>query len=202
MEQAGTAVAAAVRALAVDTERWGKGPIVILCGPGNNGGDGYVAARRLARTAPRWKSPSSLPRHDRQAPPRQRTGTGSRATPASSRSTRLSPATSPSSHKASRSRQSSWTPCSERGRGPLREPIRRRSRSSIARSVPVSRSWRSTRRLRSTCRAASRPIRGPSRSHRHLPPAQDRSSPTRRGAAHAGKVLVAPIGIPPDADRG
>jgi NAD(P)H-hydrate epimerase len=25
---------------------------------------------------------------------------------------------------------------------------------------------------------------------------------TRRGAAHAGKVLVAPIGIPPDADRG
>ena len=25
---------------------------------------------------------------------------------------------------------------------------------------------------------------------------------TRRGAAHAGKVLVAPIGIPPGADRG
>src|SRR6185369_13996192 len=25
---------------------------------------------------------------------------------------------------------------------------------------------------------------------------------TRRGAAHAGKVLVAPIGIPPEADRG
>jgi NAD(P)H-hydrate epimerase len=25
---------------------------------------------------------------------------------------------------------------------------------------------------------------------------------TRRGAAHAGKVLVAPIGIPPAADRG
>ena len=48
MEHAGTAVAAAVRALAVDTERWGTGPIVILCGPGNNGGDGYVAARRLA----------------------------------------------------------------------------------------------------------------------------------------------------------
>jgi len=48
MEHAGTAVAAAVRALAVDLERWGTGPIVILCGPGNNGGDGYVAARRLA----------------------------------------------------------------------------------------------------------------------------------------------------------
>jgi hydroxyethylthiazole kinase-like uncharacterized protein yjeF len=48
MEHAGTAVAAAVKALAVDLGRWGSGPIVILCGPGNNGGDGYVAARRLA----------------------------------------------------------------------------------------------------------------------------------------------------------
>jgi NAD(P)H-hydrate epimerase len=48
MEHAGTAVAAAVKALAVDTGRWGKGPIVILAGPGNNGGDGHVAARHLA----------------------------------------------------------------------------------------------------------------------------------------------------------
>jgi NAD(P)H-hydrate epimerase len=53
MENAGCAVAAAVKALAVKTERWGKGPILILCGPGNNGGDGFVAARYLSRQGAR-----------------------------------------------------------------------------------------------------------------------------------------------------
>jgi NAD(P)H-hydrate epimerase len=42
MENAGAAVAAAVRA------RWPRRPTVVLCGTGNNGGDGYVAARLLA----------------------------------------------------------------------------------------------------------------------------------------------------------
>jgi len=49
MEHAGAAVAAAVKAIAEATDRWRKGPILILCGPGNNGGDGLVAARHLAR---------------------------------------------------------------------------------------------------------------------------------------------------------
>ena len=53
MENAGCAVAAAVKALAVKTGRWGKGPLLILCGPGNTGGDGFVAARYLSRQGAR-----------------------------------------------------------------------------------------------------------------------------------------------------
>lgn len=42
MERAGTALAEAVYRFA------GPTPALVLCGPGNNGGDGYVAARHLA----------------------------------------------------------------------------------------------------------------------------------------------------------
>src|SRR4051794_2488760 len=42
MEAAGGALAEAVAGLAP------QGPVTILCGKGNNGGDGLVAARRLA----------------------------------------------------------------------------------------------------------------------------------------------------------
>jgi len=42
MENAGQAVADAV------SRRWPPRPLIVLCGPGNNGGDGFVAARVLA----------------------------------------------------------------------------------------------------------------------------------------------------------
>ncbi len=48
MEQAGTAVAAAALALMRSTDRSRDALALILCGPGNNGGDGLVAARHLA----------------------------------------------------------------------------------------------------------------------------------------------------------
>jgi len=41
MDRAGKAVGAAI------VERFPRQPVVVLCGPGNNGGDGYVAAREL-----------------------------------------------------------------------------------------------------------------------------------------------------------
>src|ERR1700687_2739315 len=41
VQRAGEAVAAAIR------ERWGPCKTLVLCGPGNNGGDGFVVARAL-----------------------------------------------------------------------------------------------------------------------------------------------------------
>jgi hydroxyethylthiazole kinase-like uncharacterized protein yjeF len=87
MERAGAGVAEAVRRLAMGA------PVLVLCGPGNNGGDGYVAARilrengcsvRVARfaepkteaaraAARRWEGPmgdfpAPLPEHDDYSP--------------------------------------------------------------------------------------------------------------------------------------
>ncbi|MDQ3938423.1 MAG: NAD(P)H-hydrate epimerase, partial [Chloroflexota bacterium] len=48
MEQAGVAVAAAARALLGSTDRPSSAMVLVLAGSGNNGGDGFVAARHLA----------------------------------------------------------------------------------------------------------------------------------------------------------
>ncbi len=57
MRRAGEAVARAIET------RWAPRPTVVLCGPGGNGGDGYVAARRLQQAGwPVWVARSGEPR--------------------------------------------------------------------------------------------------------------------------------------------
>jgi ADP-dependent NAD(P)H-hydrate dehydratase / NAD(P)H-hydrate epimerase len=53
MEQAGAAVAAAGRATLRSAEREPGSIVLVLAGPGNNGGDGFVAARHLAQAGVR-----------------------------------------------------------------------------------------------------------------------------------------------------
>jgi NAD(P)H-hydrate epimerase len=203
MEHAGVAVAAAVKAIAEDTERWGKGPILILSGPGNNGGDGFVAARHLARAgaevaavlvsaAARPSTPDAGRNWDRlDREPRV---------------TRIQAATAADIRVLMRDvDRASIVVDALLGtgvRGELRDPIRSavevilRARAAKVPIVAVD----TPTAVDLTSGDASDPVvRADVTVTFHRPKT---GLLTKRGARLAGKVLVAPIGIPKEADRG
>jgi hydroxyethylthiazole kinase-like uncharacterized protein yjeF len=202
MEEAGTAVAAAVHALAVATERPSAAPIVLLCGPGNNGGDGFVAARQLARhgatvvavlvaaearpatadAARNWDRLEGMPAVTRVHAPVARDvailGRG-----------------------IERSAVVVDALLGTGVRGVLREPIRA-AVDLVARAreagIPIAAVDTPTAVDLSSGEASDPVVRADLTITFHRPKT---GLLTRVGSALAGRVLVAPIGIPQDADR-
>jgi len=203
MEHAGAAVAAAAQALARDTDRWGRGPIVILCGPGNNGGDGLVAARRLAAAGARVVVALIA------AEARPSTPDAARNWDRIVRDERITIV-----HAAVGREVALLGNGIEKAaivvdallgtgvQGPLREPIRSavelviRARASM---VPVLAVDTPTAVDLTSGDPSDPAVRADLTITFHRPKT---GLQTRNGKALAGRVLVAPIGIPAEADRG
>ncbi|HKG56359.1 MAG TPA: NAD(P)H-hydrate epimerase [Candidatus Limnocylindrales bacterium] len=202
MEHAGTAVAAAVKALAVDQERWGIGPILVLAGPGNNGGDGSVAARRLAlagatvivalvATEARPTTPDAARNWDRLDGDRRIT----RVHVAVPREAAI---------LAQGIERASVVVDALLGtgvRGVLRDPIRtavETIRHARELGVPVVAIDTPTAVDLTSGDPSDPVVRADLTVTFHRPKT---GLLTKRGAAFAGRVLVAPIGIPSNADR-
>lgn len=203
MEHAGAAVAAAARALAIDTERWGRGPIVILAGPGNNGGDGLVAARRLARAGAQvvvvLVASESRPRGRDAARNWDRLVREPRVTLLHAPVARDVAILGQGIEKAAIVVDALL---GTGVRGELREPVRsavelvNRARAAL---VPVLAVDTPTAVDLSSGQPSEPAVRADLTVTFHRPKT---GLLTRRGRALAGRVLVAPIGIPPEADRG
>jgi ADP-dependent NAD(P)H-hydrate dehydratase / NAD(P)H-hydrate epimerase len=202
MEHAGTAVAAAVKALAVDQGRWRKGPILVLAGPGNNGGDGFVVARRLARAGTDVVVSLVAPEARPTTPDAARNWDKLEG---DHRVKRLhTPVARDVAILGQGIERVSVVVDALLGtgvRGALREPIRsavevvQRARAA---GVPVVAVDTPTAVDLSSGEPSNPVVRADLTVTFHRPKT---GLLTRRGAALAGRVLVAPIGIPADADR-
>jgi len=203
MEHAGTAVAAAARALAADRELAGQGEIWIVCGPGNNGGDGLVAARRLAVHGARVVV--ALVAGDA----RPSTPDAARNWDRIVRDERLTIVHTPVArdvvllgHGIEKAAVVVDALLGTGVRGPLREPIRsavelvNRARAAL---VPVLAVDTPTAVDLTSGDPSDPVVRADLTVTFHRPKT---GLLTRTGRALAGRVLVAPIGIPAEADRG
>jgi len=202
MEHAGAAVAAAVKAIAEQTDRWTRGPILILCGPGNNGGDGFVAARYLAKAG----AEVAVVLVSSAAQPA--TADATRNWNRLDREPRVSRI-----HASTALELKVLSKDIERGRGvdallgtgvqgELRDPIRTAVEVVLAArkaKVPIVAVDTPTAVDLTSGDPSSPVVRADLTVTFHRPKT---GLLTKQGAAFAGKVLVAPIGIPKEADRG
>jgi len=203
MEHAGMAVAAAAKALAEATDRWLKGPILILCGPGNNGGDGFVAARHLARAgaevAAVLVSGEARPGTPDAARNWDRLENEGRVTRTLAGSVRDLAMLGQNVDKASIVVDAMLGTGIH---GALRDPMRSAvdiAKRARAAGVPVLAVDTPTAVDLSSGDPSDPVVRADLTVTFHRPKT---GLLTKRGALLAGKVLVAPIGIPPEADRG
>jgi ADP-dependent NAD(P)H-hydrate dehydratase / NAD(P)H-hydrate epimerase len=203
MENAGVAVAAAVKAIAEATDRWTKGPILILCGPGNNGGDGFVAARHLARAG---AEVAAVLVSSKARPATADAGRNWDRLDREPRITRIHVASAADLRVLAKSvEKASVVVDALLGsgvQGELRDPIRSavdvvlRARAAKVPIVAVD----TPTAVDLTSGDASNPVvRADLTVTFHRPKTGLLAT---QGARLAGKVLVAPIGIPPAADRG
>ena len=176
----------------------------ILAGPGNNGGDGLVAARRLAAAGAQVVV--ALVAATARPGTRMRPRNWDRIV----RDERITIVHTPVArdvamlgHGIEKAAVVVDALLGTGVRGPLREPIR----SAVelingprAASCPGPRGRHADGRRPDERRSVR--SRGPGRPDDHVPSARRPGLLTRNGKALAGRVLVAPIGIPAEADRG
>jgi hydroxyethylthiazole kinase-like uncharacterized protein yjeF len=182
-----------------------RGRVLVLCGPGNNGGDGFVAARRLAlngaggqvvvavvATNTRPRNAASARNWDRIA---------------------ADPGVAKVHLPVARDVQVFGNGLEKAAvivdallgtgvRGALREPVRSAVELIVRmreRGIPVVAVDTPSAVDLSSGEPSDPAVRADLTVTFHRPKT---GLLTRRGAAHAGKVLVAPIGIPAEADRG
>jgi NAD(P)H-hydrate epimerase len=190
MEHAGTAVAAAVRALAIDLDRWGRGPVLVAARRLARAGSNVVVA--LVADAARPRTPDAARNWDKLANDH--------------RVTRLhAPVARDVSILGQGIEKASVVVDALLGtgvRGALREPIRTAvdviGRAGAA-GIPIVAVDTPTSIDLTSGEPSSPAVRADLTVTFHRPKT---GLQTERGRAWAGKVLVAPIGIPREADRG
>jgi NAD(P)H-hydrate epimerase len=202
MERAGTAVAALALAILAETGHGTTAPVLVLAGPGNNGGDGLVAARHLARrgrpVVAVLVAPDDRPRTPDAAANWVRLGHESGVTLLHAPAPRDIAVLEPGIERAGLVIDALL---GTGVRGTLREPIRsavllcHRARAA---GVPVLAVDAPTAVDLTSGDLSDPVVRADATITFHRPKT---GLLDRRGAALAGRVLVAPIGIPLEADR-